>query len=190
MINKIYFIIILIVFSYTLFSQKKDSIEVNKISRTILDNKETSDNKTKAICNLIVLYSKNNSNTINSYIEAMLIKFTNMSSQLFFHEFEVKLPSILKKHGIIGEKQAKIYLIISNKQDIDYKYRELAGNYLQTFKSIPCDSLSFIKPKEMEQLLKDKRTEEFNNYYLNLLSSCPSNKKELDRIKKFYFLIQ
>ena len=178
------------------YAQKKDSLKINKIANSIINRNISSDEKSKSLIELTNIYMKTTDENLNSYIESVIIKSTNLSNELFFHEYELKIPSCIRKNKSKNTKIARLFLILSNKQGvgIDYDYYNQAkilldGKANTEIKKTECDSSVYIKSSQIQIFFTNKKHSQFNNYYLSLIFSCPENKVELDRIKKFYFLI-
>jgi hypothetical protein len=195
-IKKVIIYIIILNSHLLCYSQKSDSLKIKKIANLIIDKKGLSSEKTKSMFELTDLYFKSKNDNICSYIEGLFIKVTNFSSELFFHEYELKIDSYVNKRKNNKDKIAKLFLIISNKQGagIDYNYYSLAKQFFDNnnseIKKLDCDTSVYLKSNQIQKYFTDKKNMQLNTYYLSLIYSCPDNKSELDRIKKFYYLIR
>lgn len=170
---------------------------IESLSNSIFDTKTPSDKKVKAMSDLMKLY-KTSGEKDCAKIEAVFIRATNFSSMLFFHEFESKLPTLLKSLKLDIAKKIRLFIIVSAKFDgIDYKYFKPAIEDFQKYnisnnlklKIIDCDSTNLINSIAIKEMIKKQKIAELNNYYLSLIISCPESVKEIKKVRKYYFSI-
>lgn len=198
MIVKLEILVILLLTIQNLHAQKTDSSRVKALGETILNTKNSPDQQTQALLELTKIYVESNDTSMESYAEGMIIKFTNISSQYFFHEYEVNLPDFLNRYKVSLYKKARLYLVLSNKQgtEINFDYHSKAINLIEKSKSscfelkkVKCDSTLFLQNSDIQKLINSKKVRTCNNYYLTLLLSCEKDKKKLDQVKRNYFLV-
>jgi hypothetical protein len=198
--KKSYYIILCIVITINcLYAQKSSVKEINKISEIISSVSASSDDKLFAIIDLLKFYNKSDDKIINSYVESILIKSTNFSNTLFFHEFELRLEDELKKINLNKFKMVRLYLILSNKEkeSLDYRYFSLCkkkintpNNNLYGIEIKKCNSNDFIEKKKLAELLAKKDYITLNSYYLNLIYCCNEYPQELEKVKRLYIFVK
>lgn len=165
----------------------------------VISSKVSNDDKLKAIVRLLHLYSESNLNDeSNDHIESIFIKSTNLSSTLFFHNFEVQLEEELKQLNLNEIKKVRLFLILAGKNtdSFDYRYYKFSKKKIDCSRTnffginrIDCSTENILVKTDLNSLIKLKQYKSLNSYYLNLLYSCESH-IELKRIKQMYLFIK
>lgn len=180
---KVLFLSLLINFSA--YSQDK----ISQLSSNIFNESIDSSIRSESMIKLLEIYFNPNESKNTDRIEAVLIKSTNFSSSLFFHEFELKLQDFVKNNTIEKRKGARFYLIMSkkNKDEIDYKYFKEIEKYNDKLKLLGLKKDNSMNI-EIEKLLKQQKYAQVNNYYYNLILFSTDNNLLIEKCKKYYFL--